>query len=729
MKKRSKVTPDIITYVRLLLVTFLVTVFAVASLISWQINQNDKIHDLETNYHTASTFHFDTIRYEILKIKSMHDHKINHTHHDDQILKSQDIYQSLHIIHQSFEEIITVQKKYKFEKFDNLIYRLQQQLKPLSSILEDMSSENKKVQADDIDALLLTANQLERLHKISHKSLVQLSRETEKQHINIMFGFVLSIILLSSFITRKIYTSIIDILRNQRKSENNLRIEKELIHTTLNSIDDAVITIDELGTIQTFNMTAEKLFGSKSNEVIGTNINQFMPEPVASEHDSYLQRYIGTGEPHVIGLNREVLAMRKNKETFPMSLSLAELPVGADGKRHFLGSCQDLTNIKQKEEQIRRSQKMDALGKLTGGIAHDYNNMLGVVSGYAELLKNNLQDQPKLLKYANEIHHAGQRGALLTQKLLSFSSQKSTAEKALNLNQLLLNQQNMLEKTLTARISMTFDLQEDLWPIWVDHSDIEDAILNMSINAMHAIQGNGQLVFRTHNQNINTFDATNLGLAANDYVILSISDTGCGMDTATKEKIFDPFFTTKGDKGTGLGLSQLYGFMDRSKGGIKVYSEPDHGTRFNLYFPRYIERDCNVQQDQEEVITNDKGHETILLVDDEPSLLDLTSEILRLQGYKVLTAGSAAQALRILEQENIDLLLTDVIMPEMDGYQLVAKVKSKYPSVKIQLASGFADITNSGMIDHKLNQNMLNKPYNSQTLVKCIRKLLDSVDE
>jgi len=728
MQKRPKVTPDIITYVRLLLVTFLVTFFAVASLISWQINQSDKIHDLETNYHTASTFHFDTIRYEILKIKSMHDHKINHTNHDDHILKNHDIYQSLHIIHQSFDEIITVQKKYKIEKFDNLIYRLQQQLKPLSSIL-DMSSEDKKVQADDIDALLLTANQLERLHKISHKNLVQSSRETEKQHVNIMFGFVLSIVLLSSFITRKIYTSIIDILHNQRKSEDSLRIEKEFIHTTLNSIDDAVITIDELGTIQTFNMTAEKLFGCKSSEVIGTNINQFMPEPVASEHDSYLQRYIGTGTQHVIGLNREVLAMRKNKETFPMSLSLAELPLGADGKRNFLGSCHDLTDIKQKEEQIRRTQKMDALGKLTGGIAHDYNNMLGVVSGYAELLENNLKDQPKLLKYANEIHHAGQRGALLTQKLLSFSSQKSTAEKALNLNQLLLNQQNMLEKTLTARISMTFDLQEDLWPIWVDHSDIEDAILNMIINAMHAIQGNGQLVFRTHNQNINAFDATNLGLAANDYVILSISDTGCGMDAATKEKIFDPFFTTKGDKGTGLGLSQLYGFMDRSKGGIKVYSEPGHGTRFNLYFPRYIEHDCNDQQDQEEVITNDKGHETILLVDDEPSLLDLTSEILRLQGYKVLTAGSATQALKILELENIDLLLTDVIMPEMDGYQLVAKVKSKYPSVKIQLASGFADITNSGMIDHKLQQKMLNKPYNSQTLVKCIRKLLDSVDE
>ena len=151
---------------------------------------------------------------------------------------------------------------------------------------------------------------------------------------------------------------------------------------------------------------------------------------------------------------------------------------------------------------------------------------------------------------------------------------------------------------------------------------------------MHAIQGNGQIVFRTHNQNINAFDATNLGLAANDYVILSISDTGCGMDAATKEKIFDPFFTTKGDKGTGLGLSQLYGFMDRNKGGIKVYSEPDHGTQFNLYFPRYIAHDCNDRQDQEDVITNDKGYETILLVDDEPSLLDLTSEICAFRATK-----------------------------------------------------------------------------------------------
>ncbi len=247
----------------------------------------------------------------------------------------------------------------------------------------------------------------------------------------------------------------------------------------------------------------------------------------------------------------------------------------------------DITERRQAEEGLRRSQKMDALGKLTGGIAHDFNNMLGIILGYADLLQEALSDQPKLKKYAHEIHHASERGAKLTKKLLAFTRQKISEADMLNLNTLLQDEKHLLEKTLTARIKLVLILAENLWPVWLDSNDLEDAILNMSINAMHAIDGNGQITLQTSNEQINVTDAKLLDLEPGDYVLLNITDTGGGMNDATKEIIFDPFYSTKGENGTGLGLSQVYGFMQRSNGEIKVYSELGHGTQFALYFPRY----------------------------------------------------------------------------------------------------------------------------------------------
>lgn len=388
-------------------------------------------------------------------------------------------------------------------------------------------------------------------------------------------------------------------------------------------------------------------------------------------------------------------------------------------------TLQDITERIRQEEQLRRSQKMDALGKLTGGIAHDYNNMLAVITGYSELLEDELSEQPILANYAHEILHAGQRGAKLTKKLLAFSRKKSAVSESLDINTLLQDERHMLEKTLTARIELVFDLYDDLWSVWVDNGDLEDAIINISINAMHAIDGSGRLTIRTHNEKIGELDAQALDLVAGDYVTLSIADTGCGMDEATQEKIFDPFYSTKGDKGTGLGLSQVYGFVERSNGAIRVHSEPGHGSQFTLYFPRLQKSSSDDNEEQNNKAVDLSGKETILIVDDEAALLNLSCEILKQKGYKVICAENAPQALKILENESIDLLLSDLIMPEMDGYQLAAIVQEKYPEVKIQLASGFANDLNVDMIDDDLHQNLIYKPYQSQTLLRRIRELLD----
>ncbi len=396
-----------------------------------------------------------------------------------------------------------------------------------------------------------------------------------------------------------------------------------------------------------------------------------------------------------------------------------------DGKIiRIAGIAEDITARKQADETMRRSQKMDALGKLTGGIAHDYNNMLGVVLGYAELLQENLQNQPELAGYVNEITHAGERGAKLTKKLLAFSKNESSDIEVININTVVQDELHMLEKTLTARIKLELNLENDLWSVALDESELEDALLNMSINAMHAIENNGRLTIETSNEKINAADGERLDLKSVECIRLSISDTGCGMDAATKEKIFDPFYSTKGDKGTGLGLSQVYGFIHRCGGSIKVDSEPEQGSRFTLYFPRYQGEEANQAPAEVKNISDLKGKATILVVDDEPALLKLTCEILSQQGYRIFCAERVKQALEIMETEDIDLLFTDIIMPDMNGYELASLVQKKYPSIKIQLASGYSDNQSKNRVDESLHQQMLNKPYNAQTLLRKIRALL-----
>ena len=396
-----------------------------------------------------------------------------------------------------------------------------------------------------------------------------------------------------------------------------------------------------------------------------------------------------------------------------------------DSPLRLCGTHQDITERKQQEELLRRTQKMNALGKLTGGVAHDFNNILGVITGYSELLKIKLKDQPHLAKYAHELGHASLRGVKLTKKLLTFSSGKSADAVKMDINAVLQDNHQILEKTLTVRINLVFDLADELWPVKLDSSELEDVILNMSINAMHAINGNGQLTIQTRNMSIKVIDAQHLDLDAGDYVQLSFTDTGCGIDDVIKEKIFDPFFTTKGDRGTGLGLTQVYGFVKRSGGMIKVYSESGHGTQFVFYFPRFYASDPEDKPLEVDETVDLSGSETILVVDDEQALLNLNYEILNQWGYIIICAASARQALEILKKKSIDLMMSDVIMPEQDGYQLAEEVQKKYPAVKILMVSGFSDNRHVNMDDKRLHQNLLHKPYTSQILLKKIRELLD----
>lgn len=383
---------------------------------------------------------------------------------------------------------------------------------------------------------------------------------------------------------------------------------------------------------------------------------------------------------------------------------------------------------KQAKEILDRSQKLESISTITSGISHDYNNMLGVITGYAELLEKALEKQPKLAGFAYQIRHASERGTRLTRKLLNFSKSKSSEAVTTNINNLIEDERQILEKSLTSMIQLELELANDLWPVLIDVDDFEDSIINLCINAMHAMEGNGHLTIRTSNATLSSIDAHILQLSIGDHVIVSITDSGCGMNESVKEKIFEPFYSTKGEKGTGLGLSQVYGFIARSDGAIKVYSEPNLGTSFSLYFPRN-----HHQKMVESVIVNEDyesymGTETILIVDDDPAMLKLSCEILNIRGYNILSANCAKQALQILEQKSVALLLSDVVMPNMDGFQLAAIVNDLYPHIKIQLTSGFCAFQNKEMIEPNLIENIISKPFQSNVLLKRIFNLLNDID-
>ena len=475
-----------------------------------------------------------------------------------------------------------------------------------------------------------------------------------------------------------------------------------------------------------WNKAAEKIFGYSSNEAIGKHAAELiLPPEIKKDIDEVYESLLNqTG-----GYQSSNDNITKNGKT--IKCDWYNTPIISDNGTVIgvTSLTQDTTERDQKEELLRRSQKMDALGLLTSGIAHDQNNMLGVITGYSDLLSLNLNDQPKLLSYVSQIQKASNRSALLIKRLLAFSTNKSLSSSKLNINNFLLEQRDMLQKTITVEIKLIFKLAENIWSVWVDRNDLADAIINLIINAMHAMNHKTimpKIAISSENVTLDNLAAKDKGISAGDYVMLSVSDNGSGIDSKIKEKIFDPFFSTKGDKGSGLGLSQVLNFVNNSRGSIYLESQPDQGTQFSFYFPRYQKIENEIKRADEHKNITFEGAETILVVDDEEGLRELSAEFLSMAGYTVHCANGHKEALEILKTQHIDLMLSDIIMPEVNGYQLSSLVKKQYPSIKIQLVSGYSDSTSVAYQDKYLHENLIQKPYSYQILKDKIRALLNN---
>lgn len=518
--------------------------------------------------------------------------------------------------------------------------------------------------------------------------------------------------------------SIVKNITKENKFITKLAEKEKENREILNTMVDAVITINDRGEILTINAATIKMFGYSEQELIGNNICLLMPKSIAIKHDNYIKNYQKTKKAQIIGIGRELIALRKNLQEFPIRLSLSELSPDENCNTRYVGTCHDLSEIKRQQNALQRVQKMDALGKLTGGISHDFNNILGVILGFGELLEQQLSQQPILATYCRQIVRASERGCDLTRKLLSFSKQQNKQTEIININDLLNAIEPMLAKTLTPIINIKYNLANNLWNANIDINAFDDAVLNLCINAKYAMSAGGLLSISTLNISFSDKEAKQQNLIAGDYICFTVTDNGCGMSDEVKLHLFDPFYTTKGTDDTGLGLSQVYGFVKASHGRVNVYSEENIGSTFSLYFPRYSSNSSNSSNSTQKKSTF-SGNENILVVDDEIALGLLAKTILEDKGYTVYQADSAKKALNLLAETSIDLLLTDIIMPEMNGYELVEKIRSTNTHLPIIFASGFAGENN--IAENKFSDiSLISKPYNSNTLLSNIRRLLDS---
>ncbi|PWG65888.1 hypothetical protein DEM34_00480 [Spiribacter halobius] len=394
----------------------------------------------------------------------------------------------------------------------------------------------------------------------------------------------------------------------------------------------------------------------------------------------------------------------------------------------MLGSITDVTEQRELERRVRQSQKLEAVGQLTGGVAHDFNNLLTVILGNAEVLGESLRHDPPLRQLAEMTGSAAERGAELTSRLLAFSRQQALEPKVVDLNRLLASLDGLLRRTLPESIDIELVRGGGLWLAEVDPGQLEVALLNLAVNARDAMPGGGHLTIETANSRLDAeYARHHQELRPGQYVQVSFSDTGAGMSPEVVEQAFEPFFTTKEvGRGSGLGLSMVYGFVKQSGGHAKIYSEPDQGTTVKLYFPRVNAKAAAEAPPEVEIVAG--GHEHILVVEDDDLVREYLSGQLVSLGYRVTSSASGPEALEQLRaRDDVDLLLTDVVMPGgMNGRELADQALVLRPGLKVLFTSGYTEnaIVHQGRLDPGVQ--LLGKPYRRQDLAERVRQVLDA---
>ena len=507
-------------------------------------------------------------------------------------------------------------------------------------------------------------------------------------------------------------------------AEEELADLNRRLETVIDASPLAIIRLDLQGSVQARSRAAERIFGWREEEVLGKPLPT-VPQDKAEEFQGLLERTAGGEVLSGYATRRQ----RKDGTVIDIRLWAAPLSCRSGEIRGKIAVVADITEQVRLEQQLTHSHKMEAIGRLAGAVAHDFNNVITVVSGYGYMLLDGVKGDPELLEATEEILKATSRAAALANQLLTFSRHQVTQPTVLEINALVYDMERMLGRVLGENMELQVVARPEVGLVRADAGQIGQVLMNLVVNARDAMPGGGTITVETANVVLDEHSSrTQSGVAPGDYVMLAVSDTGTGMDAETRSHIFEPFFTTKDrEKGTGLGLSIVYGIVKQHGGDIWVYSEPGKGTTFKIYLPQAVAGMAATPLDSPppELVSSD---ETVLLVEDEPGMRKMVRGILEHHGYQVLEAQSGAQALEIeaSHQARIDLLLTDVVLPGMSGREVAEAMVAIRPGLKVLYLSGYTDhvVIDRGVLVP--GASFLEKPFSPELLARKIREVLDN---
>jgi PAS domain S-box-containing protein len=502
-----------------------------------------------------------------------------------------------------------------------------------------------------------------------------------------------------------------------------VELEKDRFMAAIDQAAETIMITDIRGIIEYVNPAFETVTGYSRKEAIWHNPSMLKSGEQGVEFYKEMWGTLLRGETWT----GRFINKKKDGTLYTEDAKISVVKDSTGKFVNYVGVKRDITEEIKLESQLRQAQKMDAVGRLAGGVAHDFNNMLGVILGHTEMILEEMKPDMPFYEDLTEIRKAGKRSAELTKQLLGFARKQTVAPKVIDLNKTISDMVNMLKRMIGEDIELRWISGSDLWSVKVDPSQIDQILVNLCVNARDAIGNVGNITIETSNI---VFDSsyceTHVEFIPGDYVLLAVSDNGCGMNSETLDSVFEPFFTTKGlGKGTGLGLAMVYGVVRQNNGIINIYSELDHGTTFKIYLPRHMDKsEPSIVKKPEAPL--ERGHETILLVEDEPGILKMTTRMLESYGYTVWATGNSEEAIDLANTngDSIDLIMTDVIMPKMNGYDLTKKISSRCPDVKCLFMSGYTSnvIADHGVLEEGVN--FIQKPFSKKNLAIKVREVL-----
>ena len=487
----------------------------------------------------------------------------------------------------------------------------------------------------------------------------------------------------------------------------------------------AIIATDRAGRIVLVNRQSEELFGYSRQELLESSIELLIPEAQRAAHAEIRGGYFHRPRVRPMGNGLDLSARRKDGTEFPVEVGLSYIDTPAG--RVAIAFVTDISQRKALEQRLMHAQKMEAVGRLAGGVAHDFNNMLTVISGYGAMVLEELARQDPLRVHIQEIMAAANRASTLTAQLLAFGRRQIIRPEVIDLNEVVGRTERMLRRLIGEDITLHLVLQADVGSIKADPSHVEQAIVNLVINSRDAMPEGGRITIETGAVLLDeSYARTHAGVQPGEFVMIAVTDTGHGMDTELQRRIFEPYFTTKEQgKGTGLGLATVYGTIKQGGGDIWVYSELGKGTTFKLYFPKVPDL-LHEPSAASTTPPAQLGNETILVVEDEPSVREMTVKMLKKLGYVTIAAASGPEALDMCKSYNghIALLLTDVVMPNMNGNQLADTLLASRPDLRVLYLSGYTEnsVIHHGILDSSVA--FLPKPFSRDALAAAIRDVL-----